>query len=123
MDTLPTRQNPPVHSGTSSQCSCSWQRCPLGNRPLQCTERWGWVRVYTTWGTTDPDDIGFETGCLRDDADLPDGENLLLLQSRPETVHSNGAPQKPAAPAPQPVAAGAGGFNLGSLTSTILAAR
>ncbi|NLA57163.1 MAG: phosphoenolpyruvate synthase [Corynebacterium humireducens] len=57
------------------------------------------------------------------DADLPDGENLLLLQSRPETVHSNGAPQKPAAPAPQPVAAGAGGFNLGSLTSTILAAR
>lgn len=57
------------------------------------------------------------------DADLPDGENLLLLQSRPETVHSNGAAQKPAAPAPQPVAAGAGGFNLGSLTSTILAAR
>ena len=31
------------------------------------------MRVYTTWGTTDPDDIGFETGCLRDDADLPDG--------------------------------------------------
>lgn len=24
------------------------------------------------------------------DADLPEGENLLLLQSRPETVHSNG---------------------------------
>lgn len=23
------------------------------------------------------------------DADLPDGENLLLLQSRPETIHSN----------------------------------
>ncbi|WIM70367.1 PEP/pyruvate-binding domain-containing protein [Corynebacterium suedekumii] len=52
------------------------------------------------------------------DADLPDGKNLLLLQSRPETVHSNNSAPKPAA-AP----AGAGGFNLGSLTSTILAAR
>ena len=31
------------------------------------------------------------------DADLPDGENLLLLQSRPETVHSSKAPAKPAA--------------------------
>ena len=28
------------------------------------------------------------------DSDLPDGENLLLLQSRPETVHSS----KPAVP-------------------------
>ncbi len=26
------------------------------------------------------------------DADLPDGENLLLLQSRPETVHSSKTP-------------------------------
>ncbi|HHU68322.1 PEP/pyruvate-binding domain-containing protein, partial [Corynebacterium sp.] len=65
-------------------------------------------------------------GCPQDiewalDADLPDGENLLLLQSRPETVHSNVAAPK----APQPAAAptGGGGFNLGSLTSTILAAR
>jgi pyruvate,water dikinase len=36
------------------------------------------------------------------DADLPDGENLLLLQSRPETVHSS----KPAVPA----AASTGGY-------------
>src|SRR5690625_5188246 len=36
------------------------------------------------------------------DADLPDGENILLLQSRPETVHSS---KKPAA---KP--AGTGGF-------------
>jgi pyruvate,water dikinase len=37
------------------------------------------------------------------DADLPDGENLLLLQSRPETVHSSKpAPQT----APQPVVSG-----------------
>lgn len=35
------------------------------------------------------------------DADLPDGENLLLLQARPETVHSS----KPAAPK-----ASAGGY-------------
>jgi pyruvate,water dikinase len=40
-------------------------------------------------------------GCPQDvewafDADLPPGENLVLLQSRPETVHSN----RPAAPAP-----------------------
>ena len=30
------------------------------------------------------------------DADLPDGENLLLLQSRPETVHSAKRCQAPA---------------------------
>lgn len=37
------------------------------------------------------------------DADLPDGDNLLLLQSRPETVHSS----KPApVTAPQPVVTG-----------------
>jgi pyruvate,water dikinase len=44
------------------------------------------------------------------DADLPDGENLLLLQSRPETVHSSKpAPQT----APQPVVSGGyfGGFS------------
>ncbi|MCQ9165412.1 MULTISPECIES: PEP/pyruvate-binding domain-containing protein [unclassified Arthrobacter] len=35
------------------------------------------------------------------DADLPDGENLLLLQSRPETVHSS----KPAT-APTPIVTG-----------------
>jgi pyruvate,water dikinase len=32
------------------------------------------------------------------DADLPEGENLLLLQSRPETVHSNGEKKKPSTP-------------------------
>jgi len=39
-------------------------------------------------------------GCPQDiewaiDADLPDGANLLLLQSRPETVHSSGEQKKP----------------------------
>ena len=60
------------------------------------------------------------------DADLPDGENLLLLQSRPETVHSNGkgttgqqaghtAPAAASAPAP-------GGFDLSSITSSLTGA-
>jgi pyruvate,water dikinase len=40
-----------------------------------------------------PQDIEFAF-----DADLPDGDNLLLLQSRPETVHS----KKPAAPVKAP---------------------
>lgn len=35
------------------------------------------------------------------DRDLPDGENLLLLQSRPETVHSS-KPADPAAPSATP---------------------
>ena len=38
------------------------------------------------------------------DSDLPDGENLLLLQSRPETVHSS----KPAVPSRRPPAATSG---------------
>ncbi|MGF9663909.1 PEP/pyruvate-binding domain-containing protein [Arthrobacter crystallopoietes] len=72
------------------------------------------------------------------DADLPDGENLLLLQSRPETVHSS----KPAAPKAStggyaaafgavPAAGTAGtagsgtpaagtGFSLGSITASLL---
>jgi pyruvate, water dikinase len=74
------------------------------------------------------------------DADLPDGENLLLLQSRPETVHSS----KPAAPkastggyaaslgvpgtgtAASSGDAGSGapaagtGFSLGSITASLL---
>jgi pyruvate,water dikinase len=41
------------------------------------------------------------------DADLPDGENLLLLQSRPETVHSS----KPAVTAAAPTAAAGGYFS------------
>ncbi|MCG2621142.1 PEP/pyruvate-binding domain-containing protein [Arthrobacter sp. I2-34] len=81
------------------------------------------------------------------DADLPDGENLLLLQSRPETVHSSkpaapkaatggwaaalgatGAGQAPAGgtqaggtPAGG-TSAGAGGFSLGSITASLLKA-
>lgn len=74
------------------------------------------------------------------DADLPDGENLLLLQSRPETVHSS----KPAAPKAATggyaaslgipasgggtLSGGAGsgtpaagtGFSLGSITASLL---
>lgn len=49
------------------------------------------------------------------DADLPDGQNLLMLQSRPETVHSQNTPEP--APASTPAS---GGFMSGitsSLTS------
>lgn len=51
------------------------------------------------------------------DADLPDGENLLLLQSRPETVHS----QKPAAPV-----TGANltaGYDLSSITASLFTTK
>ena len=50
------------------------------------------------------------------DADLPTGENVLLLQSRPETVHSNvtAAPAPPTAPATTPA------FSLGSITTSLL---
>jgi len=52
------------------------------------------------------------------DADLPDGENVLLLQSRPETVHSNVvASVPPTAPAATPA------FSLGSITSSLLGGR
>ncbi|MDR7330069.1 PEP/pyruvate-binding domain-containing protein [Corynebacterium guangdongense] len=51
------------------------------------------------------------------DADLPDGENLLLLQSRPETVHSN-LTQEPEKATPASPAGGA--FDLSSLTSAFL---
>lgn len=51
------------------------------------------------------------------DTDLPDGENLLLLQSRPETVHSNGtAGQTEKKPATAP----AGGLDLSSITSSLM---
>jgi len=50
------------------------------------------------------------------DADLPDGENLLLLQSRPETVHSS---KPPNAPIPA-VSLTAGGYTFGSITSSLL---
>lgn len=56
-------------------------------------------------------------GCPQDvewalDADLPPGEDLLLLQSRPETVHSAAAPAS-AAPAPAPRTPSSG-FSFGS---------
>lgn len=59
-------------------------------------------------------------GCPQDvewalDADLPGGENLLLLQSRPETVHS----AAPAAPA-TPRASGPAGFSMTGLTSSLI---
>ncbi|MGY1812333.1 PEP/pyruvate-binding domain-containing protein [Blastococcus sp. SYSU D00820] len=53
------------------------------------------------------------------DADLPPGQDLLLLQARPETVHS--AAPAPAAPAPAPVPAGAPGFSLSGITSSLTA--
>jgi pyruvate, water dikinase len=63
-------------------------------------------------------------GCPQDvewalDADLPDGDNLLLLQSRPETVHSvQGA--TPATPTPStPSTSGPTGFSLSGLTSSL----
>ncbi len=46
------------------------------------------------------------------DADLPDGQNLLMLQSRPETVHSQTTPDP--APATTPAA---GGFMSGITSS------
>ena len=51
------------------------------------------------------------------DHDLPDGQNLLLLQSRPETIHSS----KPTA---KPVAKPAGtGFSFGNLSALAGAAK
>ncbi|WP_342357785.1 PEP/pyruvate-binding domain-containing protein [Nesterenkonia sp. AY15] len=49
------------------------------------------------------------------DADLPAGENLMLLQARPETVHANRAPGEPA-----PTAAISGAIDLSSLTASML---
>jgi pyruvate,water dikinase len=45
------------------------------------------------------------------DNDLPDGENLLLLQSRPETVHSPKAPTVSTSTAP--------GFSFGGFTASL----
>lgn len=58
-------------------------------------------------------------GCPQDiewalDADLPDGENLLLLQSRPETIHS----AQVATPS-TPTTSGPGGFSMSGLTSSL----
>ncbi|MFE7216380.1 PEP/pyruvate-binding domain-containing protein [Streptomyces sp. NPDC001698] len=46
------------------------------------------------------------------DADLPEGDNLLLLQSRPETVHS-------ASPAATPTITPTTGFSMAGLTSSL----
>jgi pyruvate,water dikinase len=62
-------------------------------------------------------------GCPQDvewalDADLPPGQDLLLLQSRPETVHSSVVPAKPhtaTSPAPVPTP----GFSFAGLSSTV----
>jgi len=59
-------------------------------------------------------------GCPQDiewalDADLPDGENLLLLQSRPETVHSSKATTAPASSG----STGFTGFSLAGITSAL----
>lgn len=56
------------------------------------------------------------------DADLPDGENLLLLQSRPETVHSNPAAAT-AEKKPVAVASAGGGFGLSFLPASLIAAK
>lgn len=60
-------------------------------------------------------------GCPQDiewalDADLPEGDNLLLLQSRPETIHSApGATPSPSTPS----ASGPTGFSMPGLTSSL----
>ncbi|MGQ7297476.1 PEP/pyruvate-binding domain-containing protein [Quadrisphaera sp. KR29] len=60
------------------------------------------------------------------DADLPPGEDLLLLQARPETVHSAAAGRPPAAtalPAPSAPAAPAGTFDFSAVLRSSAAAR
>jgi pyruvate,water dikinase len=49
------------------------------------------------------------------DADLPEGDNLLLLQSRPETVHS----ASPTAACPPPAITRTPGFSMAGLTSAL----
>jgi pyruvate,water dikinase len=53
------------------------------------------------------------------DADLPDGENLLLLQARPETVHSS-KPKTEAIPTVPAAAAPSSGFSWGSIAKTLV---
>lgn len=52
------------------------------------------------------------------DADLPDESNLVLLQSRPETVHSIDSRPSVAGAAPTPAPTGA--FSMSGLTSALL---
>lgn len=51
------------------------------------------------------------------DRDLPDGENLLLLQSRPETVHSSAEKKAAGTAEKKPTTAG---FDLGSITASLM---
>lgn len=41
---------------------------PLGNRPLQCADRWGWVEVVPTGQRP-----GGDTDCYPSDQELPEG--------------------------------------------------
>ncbi len=45
-----------------------WAWDPLGNRPLECSDRWGWTEVVKTG-----QDIAHGTDCLREGRPLPDG--------------------------------------------------
>lgn len=54
------------------------------------------------------------------DADLPEGENLLLLQSRPETVHSSKPAAKPTGGGYASALGLGGGFNLSSITASLV---
>lgn len=55
------------------------------------------------------------------DADLPEGDNVLLLQSRPETVHSTKKPQATAAATSGGYAASLGlGASISSMTASFL---
>lgn len=50
----------------------SWD--PLGNRPLSCDDRWGWTEVRATDGSAA---AGDDTDCLREDAELPAGYEVV----------------------------------------------
>ena len=41
---------------------------PLGNRPLTCEDRWGWVEVVRTGARP-----GADTDCFPDDKGIPEG--------------------------------------------------
>ncbi|NPC95926.1 hypothetical protein [Nocardioides sp. zg-DK7169] len=44
---------------------------PLGNRPLTCEDRWGWVQVVPSGAASDAD-----PDCFPDDRELPTGWQL-----------------------------------------------
>ena len=64
-------------------------------------------------------------GCPQDvewalDRDLPAGQDLLLLQARPETVHSSGAPPAAAPAAAETTARPPSGFSMAGFTSALV---